>query len=113
MVNFTNRGGWRRLLPVLMSVVIAAGCAGYDIRSTPAAVAVSEFRPGYLVGYLSPKAVPSSLVLLPAPPAEGSAAFALDEEISRRSLALRGTPRWSLAISDADLSFPNAAGTFS
>jgi hypothetical protein len=52
MVNFTNRGGWRRLLPVLFSVAIIAGCAGYDIRSKPAAV--PEFRPGYLVGYLSP-----------------------------------------------------------
>ena len=29
MVNFTNRGGWRRLLPVLMIVAIIAGCAGY------------------------------------------------------------------------------------
>ena len=72
-----------------------------------------EVRPGRLAGYLSPKAVPSSLVLLPPPPAAGSAAFALDEEISRRSFALRGTPRWSLAVSDADLSFPNVAGTFS
>ena len=111
MVNFTNRGGWRRLLPVLMIVAIIAGCAGTDIRSKPAAV--PEVRPGRLAGYLSSQAVPSSLVLVPPPPAAGSAAFALDEEISRRSLALRDTPRWSLAVSDADLSFPNAAGTFS
>ena len=31
------------------------------------------------------------------------AALALDEEISRRSFALRDTPRWLLAVSDADL----------
>jgi acid phosphatase (class A) len=94
-----------------MIVAIIAGCAGTDIRSKPAAV--PEVRPGLLAGYLSSQAVPSSLVLVPPPPAAGSAAFALDEEISRRSLALRDTPRWSLAVSDADLSFPNAAGTFS
>jgi acid phosphatase (class A) len=112
-MNFTNRGGWRRLLALLISVAILSGCAGHDIRSKPAAVALSEFRPGYLVGYLAPKAVPSSLVLLPAPPAAGSAAFALDEEINRRSFALRDTARWLLATSDADQTFPNAAGTFS
>jgi acid phosphatase (class A) len=111
MVNFTNRGGWRRLLLVLVSFAIIAGCASYDGRSKPAAV--PEFRPGLLVGYLSPKALPSSLALLPPAPATGSAAFALDEEISRRSFALRDTPRWSLAISDADLEFPHVAGTFS
>ena len=111
MVNFTNRGGWRRLLPVLLSVAIMAGCAGHDLRSKPAAV--PEVRPGLLAGYLSPKALPNSLVLVPPPPAAGSAAFALDEEISRRSFALRDTPRWLLAVSDADLTFPHAAGTFS
>ena len=111
MVNFTNRGGWRRLLLVLVSVAIIAGCASYDGRSKPAAV--PEFRPGLLVGYLSPKALPSSLALVPPPPVTGSAAFALDEEISRRSFALRDTPRWLLAILDANLEFPHAAGTFS
>ena len=111
MVNITNRGGWRRLLLVLVSVAIMAGCACYDGRSKPAAV--PEFRPGFLAGYLSPKRLPSSLALVPPPPATGSAAFALDEEISRRSFALRDTPRWLLAVSDADLTFPHAAGTFS
>ena len=111
MMNFTNRGEWRRLLLVLVSVAIIAGCASYDGRSKPAAV--PEFRPGLLVGYLSPIALPSSLALVPPPPATGSAAFALDEEISRRSFALRDTPRWLLAISDADLAFPHVAGTFS
>ena len=111
MVNFTNRGGWRGLLLGMMIVGTMAGCAIYDGRNEPAAVA--EFSPGLLVGYLSTKALPNSLVLLPPPPATGSAALAQDEEISRRSFALRDTPRWLLAGSDADLSFPHAAGTFS
>jgi acid phosphatase (class A) len=111
MANVTNRCGWRRLLVILMSVVIIAGCACYDGRIQP--VAVPEFRADFLAGYLSTETTPSSLALLPPPPAAGSAAFLLDEEISRRSFALRDTPRWLLAISDADLAFPHAAGTFS
>lgn len=63
-------------------------------------------------GYLSRDAVPSSLVQVPPPPAAGSPAMVLDEAIAQRSFALRGTPRWQLAIEDADLSFPAAAGTF-
>ncbi|MBI5589153.1 MAG: phosphatase PAP2 family protein [Deltaproteobacteria bacterium] len=110
-MNVTERGGWRRLLLVLVSVVVMAGCACYDGRSKPAAV--SEIHPGFLEGYLSPNEIPSSLALVPPPPAEGSAAFALDEEISQKSFALRDTPRWLLAVSDANLTFPHAAGAFS
>ncbi|MBW1812064.1 MAG: phosphatase PAP2 family protein, partial [Deltaproteobacteria bacterium] len=72
-----------------------------------------EIHPGILAGYLQPEALPNSLALIPSPPSEGSAALALDEEVSRKSLALRGTPRWELAIEDANLMFPQAAGTFS
>jgi acid phosphatase (class A) len=111
IVNFRNRGGWRRLLLVLVIAAVTAGCASYDSRSKPAAVA--EIRPGYLMGYLSHKELPNSLALVPPPPATGSAAFALDKEISQRSFVLRDTSRWLLAISDADLAFPHAAGTFS
>ncbi len=67
---------------------------------------------GRVSGYLRADAVPSSLAQVPPPPAAGSAAMALDEEIAQRSFSLRGTPRWALAIEDADLSFPKAAGTF-
>jgi acid phosphatase (class A) len=75
-------------------------------------VVVPEIRPGFLVGYLSPKARPNSLTLIPPPPAADTAAFALDEELSKISRELRGTPRWALAVEDADLTFPHAAGTF-
>lgn len=111
LVNFTNKDAWCRWLLLGGISAVMAGCASYDGRSKPAAV--PEVRPGLLVGYLSPKALPNSLALLPPYPAAGSTALALDEEISRRSFALRDTPRWSLAKSDADLSFPHAAGTFS
>jgi acid phosphatase (class A) len=36
-----------------------------------------------------------------------------DEEASQKALALRGTPRWTLATEDANLMFPQAAGAFS
>jgi acid phosphatase (class A) len=96
---------------ILVCLAIIAGCAGFQMQSRPAAV--PEIHPGILAGYLQSEALPNSLALLPPPPAEGSAAFALDQEVSRKSLALRGTPRWALATEDAELKFPEAAGTFS
>ena len=72
-----------------------------------------EIRPGFLKGYLSKEALPDSAALLPPPPAVGSAAQALDLDIARASLALRDTPRWQLAVMDANLNFPDAAGDFS
>ena len=110
-MNFLIRSGRFRLLLVLTCAAIITGCAGYGERVKPAAV--PEFRPGLLVGYLPQQTLPNSLALLPPPPASGSVAFALDEEYSRKSFALRDTPAWTLAASDADLMFPHAAGTFS
>ncbi len=72
-----------------------------------------EVFPGYLAGYLPKEALPDSAALLPPPPAPLSAALAADQEANRKALALRGTPRFALATSDADLLFPHAAGTFS
>jgi len=69
--------------------------------------------PGILAGYLDTEALPNSLELIPPPPGEGSAAFALDEEVIRKVLPLRDTPRWNLAIEDANLDFPEALGAFS
>jgi acid phosphatase (class A) len=37
----------------------------------------------------------------------------MDEETYRKTRAFRGTPRWELAIQDAELKFPQAAETFS
>ena len=63
-------------------------------------------------GYLPKGALPDSAALLPPPPAEGSAALALDQAISQADLALRDGPRWTLAAMDANLGFPWAAGDF-
>ena len=95
---------------ILLFVALSGGCESNKGSSAPAAV--KEIRPGLLEGYLSPEEFPNSLELLPAPPEEGSAAFALDKETSQRSLALRGTPGWEQANRDADLMFPEAANAF-
>jgi acid phosphatase (class A) len=65
------------------------------------------------VGYLDKSAVPASLDLVPAPPAAGSAALALDEQVSREARALRGSPRFAQAGVDAELGFPEGANHFS
>lgn len=63
-------------------------------------------------GYLKSAELPNSLALLPPPPALGSAAEALDQDIARDMLKLQGSERFKLAGLDANLDFPEAAGTF-
>jgi acid phosphatase (class A) len=102
---------WMRMLPLLFCFLMNSGCASLALQSKPSSV--PEVRPGILAGYLPFEAACNSLALLPPPPAAGSAAATLDEEVSRKNLTLQGSPRWTLAASDADLSLPHAAGTFS
>ena len=111
MISHRGNAAQRRIVLVLVCVAIITGCASFERPNKP--VAVPEIVPGRLAGYLLPQALSNSLALLPPPPVSGSAALALDEEVSRKSLDLRGTPRWELAAEDADLMFPQAAGTFS
>ena len=94
---------------LLLAAALLAGCAGMHAKPEP----VPEIRPGILQGYLPREALPNSLTLLAPPPEAGSAAIALDEEVARKSVALRGSPRWALATSDADLHFPNATAIYS
>ncbi len=96
---------WRLGLAIA-GVAIGGACA--CAQQAPAA----DMSSGAAQGYLAKDALPDSLELLPPPPAEGSAALALDEDISRTDLALQGGARWKLAAMDADLSFPWAAGDF-
>jgi acid phosphatase (class A) len=96
---------------VFATTVLLTGCAGPEKRYGHERV--TEVRPGVWQGYLPADALPDSLALLPPPPAADSTAFALDEEISRKSIALQGSPRWKLAAKDASLTFPRAAAAFS
>jgi acid phosphatase (class A) len=94
------------LLPALLCLA-ACGTAPYE----PAPV--DEISPGFLRGYLPREALPDSLALLPPPPAVDSPASAQDRWLNGYALTLQGTPRWEMAASDAVLTFPEAAGTFS
>ena len=76
-------------------------------------ISVPEIMPGILAGYLPPTALPNSLALVPPAPTPGTAVYALDEAVSKANLTLQGSPRWQQATSDADLSFPHTAETFS
>jgi acid phosphatase (class A) len=93
-----------KFLPLACIALLITSCATSNVSDTKEIINS---------GYLSKQELPDSLKLLPAPPAPNSSALALDEQIVKEAVQLRDTARWQLAISDADLSFPNAAGTFS
>jgi len=98
---------------LLLSLFSGGATANDVIAPAQSNVADLSEHLGFLAGYLESKEYPDSLALIPPPPAPGSAAFALDEDVARRTFALRGTARFAPALSDFDLSFPHAAGTFS
>lgn len=100
-----------RMGSLFLGLLVLVGCAAITPPTSPEVL--SGGRPGYVIGYLKPEQLPSSKAFLPPPPAPGSAVMAADEEIYKATRALRDTPRWTLATKDADLSFPNAASTFS
>ena len=105
--NMTYKNTSPILFALLACILLTAGCTGSGVvRQHPS---VSDTGSGYL----SVVVLPDSLALLPPPPAEGSAAMALDIDVNRKSSAFRGSPRWVLAAEDAVLKFPEAAGTFS
>lgn len=99
----------RSVMLIAGIVLIASGCVA---TQSPATTEVPEVAPGVLTGYLARTALPNSLALLPPPPASDSQAFKADEQTYRSTRVLRDTPRWSLAIQDANLRFPEAAATF-
>ncbi|WMJ71134.1 phosphatase PAP2 family protein [Stenotrophomonas sp. 24(2023)] len=98
----------RPLLGLAVTALLA-GCAATAAKPTAVEANVTTKA----VGYLDKSAVPASLALVPAPPAAGSAGFALDEQVSREARALRGTPRFAQATRDAELGFPAGANQFS
>lgn len=110
-MNRSSCTQWHTALLVIATLTTLSGCATSQNVAKPLNVPGSPA--GLVKGYLPEEAIPNSLVQVPPPPRAGSAAMALDEEIAQRSFSLRGTLRWTQAISDADLTFPHAAGVFS
>lgn len=92
----------------LLPLALLAGCGPAARQAPPAAAHAAPSG-----GYLASADLPDGLLLVPPPPAPGSAAQARDDEASRAALALKGGPRWTLAIADADLSTSGATGVMS
>lgn len=90
--------------PMLPSAASASPAA-----ATP--VGFPEIKPGIPAGYLGNK-LPDSLRLLPPPPASDGAAFRNDQAVHDAAQSLKGTPRYALATSDANLSLPHATTAF-
>lgn len=93
-------------------VVLLTICGQALAQSSDAQQKVTDPHFKIAPGYLKPSELPNSLVLLGAPPEADSAALARDEEARKATIPLRGTGRWKLAITDADLAFPQAADNF-
>lgn len=103
--------------PIRLAAVIAAVAAPSAVHAqapsapvaaspSPAAASAPAAKPVEqahkpLPGYLGPGGVPDAAAILPPPPAPGSAAEALDRSIFVETRKLQGTPRWTLATSDA------------
>jgi len=94
-------------LVVLFNLALNSGCTRISTLDQ------AKTLPDSLAGYLAPLTLPNSLLLLPPPPSAGSIAQSLDEEVSKKMLALQGSPRRHLAAEDANTQFPEAAGIFS
>jgi len=79
----------------------------------PAGAKAPVQHPVLAPGYLPRGAAPDSNLLIPPPPAPGSAALARDEEGANAALKLQGTARFEQAAIDADLFSPSTTGIFS
>lgn len=63
-------------------------------------------------GFLAPTNLVDSLALLPPPPEAGSPDAATDRAAQQASAPLRDTPRWRMAIRDAEFKYPRAVDAF-
>ena len=105
----------KKTIGLSLLLAAAAVSAGVAIAQAPATTTAPAMHPAPAMqgGYLAKGTAPSSLTLLPAPPAKGSATQARDNAMARIARGLKGSPRWSQATLDADLKFPGAANTYS
>ncbi|MEE4145411.1 MAG: phosphatase PAP2 family protein [Halieaceae bacterium] len=113
------RSGWNKpiRLASLLLVSTLAACSTTHTDSgkdeEAAVEQIQEIAPGFLQGYLAMEDQLDSKAFVPPAPATDSPRQALDTAWANNMLKLRGTSRWDLARSDADLHFPAAADVFS
>ncbi|MDR3510538.1 MAG: phosphatase PAP2 family protein [Caulobacteraceae bacterium] len=88
-------------------LALAGGCLLLTIGAARAA------EPAEPPGYLAPAERPDAARLLGPPPAPGTGAYAGDAATYRYTRALKGGPRWTLAVHDADFGAGPMMGAFS
>ena len=87
------------------------GCTTQE-KVTSLSLDIPEIHKGILKGYLSVDELPNSLKLVPPPPEEGSAAYALDLDIAGKYVSSTDEARKKQATADAHLGFPEAVEAF-
>ena len=100
------------LMPLLAWVALTTGL--YEFRRAKQArplLSRKFVRASWLV-ICRPKRFPTALSYFPLLRCRLRRS-GIRREVSRKSLSMRGTLRWTLAAEDANLTFPQAAGTFS
>ena len=98
---------------LLIASLAACSTTSDTAQITAAEQQVQEVAPGFLQGYMTQEDQLDSKEFVPTAPGKDSPRQALDTAWANNMLKLRGTPRWDLAIRDADLHFPAAANAFS
>ncbi|QCI67276.1 hypothetical protein [Phreatobacter stygius] len=105
----------QNLLSVILTslMITLAGPVGAQTDHGGRSNAPADPHFNLLPGYLQQADLPDSLLLLPASPADGSAALARDEEARTEAARQGGSARWQQAVRDAELNFPQPAENFS
>lgn len=101
----------KKLSILFIISLFVLGCASQK-EVTSLSLDIPEVHKGILQGYLSEDELPNSLKLVSPPPEEGSAAFALDQEIASMYVASDNESRKEQATKDAVLYFPEAMDAF-
>lgn len=105
----------KKLLFIFIIGLLTASCVQQPTVEKPLtsiSKEIPEISKGILQGYLSEQELPNSLKLVSPPPEEGSAAYALDQEIAAMYVASDDEARKEQAAKDAVLHFPEATEAF-
>ena len=101
----------KKLSILFIISLFVLGCTSQK-EVTSLSLNIPEVHKDILQGYLSEDELPNSLKLVSPPPEEGSAAFALDQEIASMYVASDDVSRKEQATKDAVLHFPEAMDAF-
>jgi acid phosphatase (class A) len=92
--------------------VQAHGALSAGAAAAPAAPAAASAPPPRPSGYLGLGIKDDGLVVMPPPPPPGSPLARADEAVFQATRALKDTPRWAMAASDAEARLPDVLHAF-